>query len=286
MANRTPSPRSLSSRSAPAGSSRTISSRRIVLLLVVTAVAMMTIDARGAGPFQSVRGAAYTVTSPLRSVVGFVLSPVADAWQGIVHYDDLAQENDELRQRVAELEGVVDRLPDREAELEELKIGTDIDFVESLPTIAASVTADRRTSVERIIEIDRGSADGVREGMPVVTGDGLVGRIVLVTSGTSQVQLISDPRTSIGVVSKGTRAIGVTTGDGDGIALLVDLEEGATEIVAPGSRFETSGLNSSDYPGGIPVGRLVIENGRTRIEPLADLDRLAFVSVILTEEPS
>ena len=46
----------------------------------------------------------------------------------------------------------------------------------------------------------------------------------------------------------------------------------ATEIVAPGSRFETSGLNSSDYPGGIPVGRLVIENGRTRIEPLADLE--------------
>ncbi len=245
---------------------------------------MMTLDARQTGPFQGVREAAYSVTSPLRSAVGFILSPIGDTWQGIVHYDDLAAENDELRERVAELEGVVDRLPDREAELNELKIGTDIDFVEALPTIAASVTSDRRTSVERIIEIDRGSDDGLREGMPVVTGDGLVGRIILVTGETSQVQLISDPRTSIGVVSRGTRAIGVTTGDGDGVDLRVDLEEGAVDVLAPGVRFETSGLNASDYPGGIPVGRLVIDGVRVRIEPLADLDRLAFVTVILTEE--
>ncbi len=72
----------------------------------------MTIDARGFGPFRAVRSAATTVTQPARDLAGWVISPVADTWQGAVHYDDLAEENDELRRRIAELEGRIDGLPD------------------------------------------------------------------------------------------------------------------------------------------------------------------------------
>ena len=242
----------------------------------------MTIDARGGGPFQSARSTAYSVTQPVRTAIGFALSPIADLWQGAVHYDDLAEENDELRQRVAELEGQVAGLPDVQGELDELRLATEVDFVEMFPTVVASVSSDRRTSVERIIEINRGTDHGIAEGMPVVTGEGLVGVVVLATGSRSEVRLISDPRVSVGVVSKGTRAIGVAAGNGDGQDLILDLEEGADAVVSSNARFETSGLEGSRYPGGIPVGRLSIDSFGAQLETFADLDRLAFVTVILT----
>lgn len=255
-----------------------------MLLLACTAVAMMTIDARGGGPFQSARATAYGVTQPVRSAVGWVLSPVADIWQGAVHYDDLARENDELRQRVAELEGRVDGLPDVQGELDELRLATGVDFVERYPLVVARVSSDRRTSVERIIEIDRGTSDGIFENMPVVTGEGLVGLVILATGDRAQIRLISDPRLNVGVVSKGTRAIGVSTGDGDGADLILDLEEGAEAVVNEDARFESSGLEGSRYPGGIPVGQLTIVDGAPKLVPFADLERLAFVSVILVTD--
>ncbi len=242
----------------------------------------MTIDARGSGPFQSVRSGAYSITEPVRSVVGVALSPVADLWQGAVHYDDLARENDELRQRVAELEGEVAGLPDVQGELDELRLAAEVDFVEMFPTVVARVSSDRRTSAERIIEIDRGTEHGIGEGMPVVTGEGLVGVVILTTGNRSEIRLISDPRVNVGVVSKGTRVIGVAAGNGDSRNLVVDLEEGADEVVSRFARFETSGLDGSRYPGGIPVGRLATDSDGTELETFADLDRLAFVTVILS----
>lgn len=245
----------------------------------------MTIDARGVGPFQGVRSVAFSVTQPVRDTMSWVARPVRDTWQGAVHYDELAEENDELRRRVAELEGRIDGLPDTEVELSELRAAVDIDDISDLDSVVARVVADRRTSLERVVEIDRGSDDGLRVGMPVVVGDGLVGRLELVTGSRSQILLITDPRFPIGVVSKGTRALGVATGNGDGLPLDLDIEEGGRDVVVDAARFETSGSDRSIYPGGLPVGRLAIESdGTFTIEPSADLDRLSFVSVLLTPE--
>ncbi len=255
------------------------------MLLVLTALALMTLDARSVGPFNGVRQLAFSATQPLRSVAGFVLGPVGGAWNGAVHFDDVQRENDGLRRELAELEGRVARLPAVERELELLLEATDIDYIGDIPRVAARVVTDRDTNLERIVEIDRGSDDGCDVGMPVVTGSGLVGRIIAVEGERSQVQLITDARLHVGVVTAMARVTGVTSGAGDGEDLVIDLVDGASETVSAGTRFVTSGFDRSRYPGGIPVGRLTVDGDATLLVPTADLENLGYVTVLLVPEP-
>lgn len=247
----------------------------------------MTIDARGFGPVQNVRRAAFSLTQPLSDGLGWLISPITGAWNGAVHYDDLEEENALLRQRLAELEGRVEQLPDDQLELEQLLLATELDFVGDVPRVTARVISDRRTGLERIVELDRGSADGIEEDMPVVTGEGLVGRVVMVTGNRTIIRLITDPRLSVGVISRQTGGLGVTSGAGDGQSIVVDIEAASLDVVSSGDVFETSGFDRSRYPGGIPVGRVVVDEDRDvrTIEVAADLDRLAYLTILLVPEP-
>lgn len=247
----------------------------------------MTIDARGFGPVQSVRRAVFSITEPVSDGMEWAISPITDGWNGAVHYDDLEEENALLRQRLAELEGRVEQLPDNQLELEQLLEATELDFIGDIPRVTARVVSDRRTGLERIVELDRGSNDGIEEDMPVVTGEGLVGRVLMVTGDRSIIRLITDPRLSVGVVSSGSGALGVTTGAGEGEAIVIDIEAVSLETVTTGDTFETSGFDRSRYPGGIPVGRVVVDEDRDvrTIEVAADLERLAYLTVLLVPEP-
>lgn len=250
-------------------------------MLVLTALIFMTLDGRGSGPFGAARSVTLTVTSPARSAVGWLASPLVSGWQGAVHFDEVQEENNALRARLAELEGELAEVPDNEAELDALRAATNVEFAEQIDRVSGQVVSDRQTGLERIVEINLGSDDRVAVDMPVVTAEGLVGRIISVNASRSVVRLISDPRLSVGVISTQSRIVGVTTGTGEGEDLILDLLNNAADQASPRARFETSGFDSSPYPGGIPVGRLVDEDGKVRLEPSADIERLSFLTVIL-----
>ena len=265
-----------------------VPSRRILLLLLATAVVLMTVDSRGSGPIGEARGAVISITAPIRSGITWVFSPINAAWNGMVHYDDVSDENAELRSRIAELEGSLANVPDDVEELTQLKAALGIEGVEQMTTVVAAVVQDRNTAVERIIEIDRGSADGIGIDMAVVTGQGLVGRIVEVLSDhRSIVRLITDGRESVGVTVRRTGGQGVASGAGSFQPLDLDLLIDSRGEVRVGDIFQTSGYSSSRYPGGVAVGRLITDEttGKTLLTPLADLDRLVYLSVIIDEGP-
>lgn len=261
-----------------------IPSRRLVILLVVTALALMTVDVRGFAPLDRAREVTLTVTRPPRDAVAWAVAPVLQAWRGLVHYDDLVDENAALRSRVAELEGEVQRAPDAQAELADLLRATNISFIGDIPHVTARVTTDRETGLDRLVEIDKGSEHGLRPDMPVVTGTGLVGRLELVTPRRSVVRLITQPQFNVGVRSR-TGAVGVAQGDGAGQPLALELSHTRARLTGAGQRFETTAFERSVFPPGIPVGRLVgdPEADELHLEPLADLDRLGYVTVLLWE---
>lgn len=262
-----------------------IPSRRLVVLLVITAIALMTIDVRGFGPLDRAREVTLTVTRPPRDLARWAVSPAVAAWRGLVHYDDLTAENAQLRDRIAELEGALARAPEAEAELAELLRASDISFIGDIPRVTARVVTDRETGLDRLVEIDKGSDDGLRSGMPVVTGTGLVGRLELVTPRTSVVRLITQPQVNVGVKAR-SGAIGLAQGDGTGQPLALELSQTRADLTRPGQRFETTGAERSVFPPGIPVGRLVgdpASDDELHLEPTADLDRLGYVTVLLWE---
>ncbi len=259
------------------------------MALVITAVVLITIDVRSeGGPLTSVRNVMLDVLGPVRSAGEWVLTPFGDAWRGVTSYDDLEDENAELRARLAEAEssilqvGEIER--DRQALLDLLGAR---DVVANIPRVTARVIDAPLSNFERTIELDRGSRDGVREGMPVETGAGLIGRVVQVSTTRSRVELLTDPNFAVGVRMVRSGDDGVASGRGRG----EDMEVGFVEletVVIPGETVVTSGFQGSSFPEGLLVGTVVdVEPNavqgtqRITLHPSAELTRLRWVSVVL-----
>lgn len=264
-------------------------SRLTLVLLALTSITLITLDFRGPdGAVGALRALAADVLSPVRDVTGTVLEPVGDALSGITGYGALEDENDDLRRRLEELEGQQMRNDDAEQELDALLESRGLTRFTDLASVSARVVGSPISNFEQTVRLDRGSYDGIDEDMPVVTGAGLVGRVVEVSQTRSTVRLITDPQSSVGVRLSRSGDLGLVEGVGPDRPLVLGLIEPGTDV---GRRelLVTSGVDDSIFPGGIPVGRVTGAEGNdgeleqeVALVPVADLDRLRFVEVLVT----
>jgi rod shape-determining protein MreC len=273
-------------------SSRLGRSRFTLLLLVLTSITVLTLDFRGAGVVDDLRGAATTVFSPLADVAGAVTEPFTDAWNGAFGYGDLERENERLRDQIADMEGDAARATDANRQLAELAELQGITNYTALPSVTARVVGSGLTNFEHDIQIDRGSDHGIAVGMPVVTGAGLVGRVTTVTGDRSTVQLINDPAFDLGVRLATSGEVGIGHGTGEGRPLTIDagIEVSLQDSIPEREVVTTSGLGRSAFPPDIPVGRVIaVEEAADQlglvltVEPGADLADLAYVRVLQWE---
>jgi len=197
-----------------------------------------------------------------------------------------------LRQRNAELEAEVSRLQGQVIELQQRVSETEIlaalvDFSRANPEStykgAAVVGRDPSPFLHYII-INRGSNDGILRGMPVVTNQGLIGRVDAVIADAARVQLITDPASAINVRLQNADTDAVLVGSVTGDLALDMISQ--TVTVEVGDVVLTSGLGGG-YPSDLIVGQVL--NVRKRdfelfqqasIQPAVDFARLEIVLVI------
>lgn len=202
----------------------------------------------------------------------------------------LRQRNIELEADNAELQAQVIQLQQRVGEREVL--AALVDFAQASPEnkyeAAAVIGRDPSPFLHYII-INRGSNDGFLRGMPVVTNQGLVGRIDAVIADAARVQLITDPASNVNVRLQNAEVeaslIGSVTGD-----VTLDLIPQDTTIEL-GDLVLTSGLGGG-YPPDLIVGQVI--NVRSRdfdlfqqatIQPVVDFNHLSIVLVIVNFNP-
>jgi len=150
-------------------------------------------------------------------------------------------------------------------------------------TALARVVGTGAGSNSKVVFVDRGSADGVRQGMAVVTPDGIVGRIEAVYPTAAQVLLVTDPSFAAGVVSQKGRVEGTLKGMGRGDCLVDYLQN--EQHVEVGEVFYTSG-DDRMFPRGFPVGPVVlVQQGGTfkevRVSPAGLRKSLEEVLIVL-----
>lgn len=205
----------------------------------------------------------------LRPVFGKVMDPFVkiQGWlsnQFLAVYDfftlprdvtDLITENTELKNEVSQLQSQVIELQEQLSEADILYAL--LDFARAKPEntyVAASVIGRDPNPFMHYLIIDHGSDDGLRYGMPVVTQQGLVGKIDAVTASAARVQLISDPDSTINVrmqsLNEEAQLIGSITGDIELTMIPTDVNLQAGEILL------TSGLGGT-YPADIVVGQVM-----------------------------
>ncbi|MCC5954126.1 MAG: rod shape-determining protein MreC [Acidimicrobiia bacterium] len=258
-------------------------------LLVLTSVTLLTLDARGFAPIESVRSAVLGFFAPVGETAGNVFRPVGDAWDGARQQGSLREENETLRERVAELEGDLADAEAAERELTQLQAQLELGFVEDVGEVHARVVTGSVGNFEQTVELDKGSDDGIRAGMPVVSGRGLVGQVAQVSGSRAVVRLLTDPGYQAGVKVPGTSGLGVVTGRGEGRLLRASFD--LRTDVEPGDLVVTSGAERSLYPPDVPVGRIravdadeVNLSRDATVEPLVAMDELLYVTVLLWEQ--
>lgn len=225
--------------------------------------------------------------APLYGVVGRVNGFASDIWNDYVDLLEVRKENKKLRESVTILNARL--LAAGEASLANERLQKLLQLKNSLhaPALAASVIGEDGSPWFKTIVIDRGSVDGLKEGMPVLANDGVVGQLVKVAAGSSRVLLLTDHISGIAAIVQRSRARGVVKGTGgDRCALDFTLHE---EDVKVGDTVITSGIGGI-FPKGLPVGEVtMVKKGEygifqtVEIRPKVNISQLEEVLVILQD---
>ena len=152
-------------------------------------------------------------------------------------------------------------------------------------TVTAQVIGHGSNPNSKEIFLDKGTDDGVLAGMPVITPEGIAGRVRAAYGGASLVRLVHDVEAGVGVLLGRSRARGVMKGNGEPRECRVDYIRDDVDV-AVGELIYTSG-DDRVYPKGLPVGKVTrVEAGsefqRIHVAPAARLDRLDEVLVVLS----
>ena len=268
-------------------SRRSARPRFTLLVLILASLTLITLDLRGAAPIPRLRGKARDLFSPIQSAVSSATRPVTDFFHGAFQYRQLENDNARLRAQLAQ--GRSQQIQDQYL-LQTNKDLTDLlklDFVGDIPTVAARVIAGSESNFQLTIVIDRGSGAGILKGMPVVAGQGLVGRVIEVSGKQSTILLLTDPSASVGVQFAPSTAVGVASGQGQGKPLTVTLVDPSASVPV-GTVAVTSGLEGSPYPRGVPVGEVAsalsevgVQSHVVTLRPVVDLSQLSYVDVLI-----
>lgn len=202
----------------------------------------------------------------------------------------LRQQNAELQNDVAELQAQVIQLQQQVGETQVLAALVDFSRARPENTYRAAAVIGRDPSpFLHYVIINRGSNDGILRGMPVVTDQGLVGRVDAVIADAARVQLVTDPASSVNVRLQNAEEEGSLVGSVTGDVILQLIPQDA--VVQTGDLVLTSGLGGG-YPSDLIVGQVV--NVRSRdfdlfqqatVQPVVDFNRLQLVLVIVNFKP-
>lgn len=262
-------------------------------LLVLLPVFMLRASLKNPSALNFFDKAILRISSPLQRVASWTIGGVGGLWNDYVWLVSVEDENDELRSqnlRLREELGQARREAADLADLEEL-VGLKRSVraeTASAHVISSSINAHFRVSR---IHIDRGEGQ-IEIGMPVISGEGLIGRILHTYGSYSDVLLVSDPQSSIDVVIPATGGRGLLSGvasDNSYVCKIEYLERG--KEVKVGDPVVTSGLGKH-FPGGLAVG--VIESvdevryglyQKVHVRTSVDFSSLGEVLILLAAPP-
>lgn len=268
--------------------------RSVILLLLLTSITLITVDQRGgdSGAIGTVRDRARDVVAPMQRVVDDAFSPVDDWIDGARHGSAIERENRRLREQLSDARGRAASGAAARRDVAALRRLAGLSFVPgAVPTVVAQVVGATPGNFEFTVEIDRGTTSGIRSGMPVVAGDGLVGRVDRVYRHRSTVLLVTDPSSGVGVRLADSGVPGVAQGRAGRTELALEFVDPTTRV-GKDELVVTSGLQGSVFPPGIPVAKVSSVSGSDRalekrvlLRPLVDFASTSLVKVLLWSPP-
>ena len=213
---------------------------------------------------------------------------VTGLWSGYVDLRAVQAENEALKQQNQDLQVRLQETRAQAQRAESLRQLLELRQRATLNTVAAEIIAGPAQAEFRDMTIDKGSSDGVRTDMAVISPAGVVGRVILPSRRAARVQMLVDRNAAAGAMIERTRAQGVVVGEGD--TLRMEYVPGTSDV-KQGDLVVTSGIDKI-YPKGFVIGTVEnVERGAGTfhtiiVRPAVDFSRLEEVLVVTTPPPA
>ena len=220
----------------------------VLIVLLVVAVALITIDFRDGGN-SGASGVGGRVFGPVERLAGDVTGAFRGTSGNGSEIADLQRQNDQLRAQLAQAQA---------GDADAAQLAHVLHLSAGKYKVVTGTVIAAGGSYADTVTINVGSADGITANETVLNGDGLVGTVVAVTTGTATVQLVTDAGTTVGVRMAGDGQIGALSGSADTLSGSAPLKLtlfNADATLKPGQELVTFGsVGGRPYVPGVPVG--------------------------------
>jgi rod shape-determining protein MreC len=258
--------------------------RRLALLGAVIAVCLVLLTVQTRGHAAPAADLIALITAPVQQALTAIHRASFGVWTTYLDWKNVRTENHRLRDENQRLR--VEALVVTETLQENGRLRRLLDLRTRMPldTLPGEIIAREWGGWVRSLTVNRGRADEIRKLTAVISPDGLVGRVVEVRPGTSVVQVLTDPASTVGAHVLRTRTPGVVEGEPRGTVRFKYLaRDGALNI---GDLVVSSGQGGL-FPRGVPIGRVSNLDQRTSglfhlaiLEPVVDLARIDEVLLV------
>lgn len=222
-----------------------------------------------------------SVADAMTPMIGAVSKPVQDAAtfvRNISGLSELQGENERLQNENARLREWYQTALLLEAENKSLRELLNVKLEPQSSYITARILSDVGSAFAKSLLVDAGLGSGVKKNQPVISGEGLVGRVIEVGNKAARVLLITDINSRVPVLIEGSNQHAILAGHNEAVPTLSYLPPD-TEI-KQGARVVTSG-HGGLFPQGLPVGKIVMgEDGAYGVELFADFNRMVYVRMV------
>jgi len=264
-----------------------------MIALLLGNFVLMAWHAKTADNQSFIRVWAETVANFFQTPVTTITSSVSESFNRYVTLRTAQDENDQLKQKIQELEVELQGKQGLAAETERLKGLLQLKQEGKYQILPARVIGRDPSNWFNDSIINRGTADGVKLYMPIVSNGGIIGRVTAVSPLTAQVTLVTDERSGVGAVIGevgNTSTLGVVNGVKDKGMLEMRYVPGTVEV-KQGDFVYTSGQDGI-YPPGLKIGEIIeVRSGSSAIshtiyiKPSSGIDSMKEVAVLLYEPP-
>lgn len=173
--------------------------RRLIVVLLLTSVLLLTLDRSSSGLVGGIKDAFGVVFRPVERFANVVSRPLSNVWRGVLDYSDMRKENLALKDLLVKQEGAAIAATASVREAQELLALNGLPTLAGIDSVTAQVVGQSPSNFTQTFELNRGKSSGIRVGMTVTNGAGLVGKITGVTLERSVVMLATDPEYAMSV---------------------------------------------------------------------------------------
>ncbi len=257
----------------------------VIILFVVCAIFLISIQISGRYGGDHLHSVVLRFVSPCQRAFHWTIGSIRKGFRDYILLVDVNKEKLRLQEELRRLQRENDEL--RESTQAVRRLRRLLLFKEQMPVamIPAEVIACSPSARSRTIVINKGRGEGVRKGMPVMTWEGVVGKVIRTSSASSIILLIIDRNFSVDALVQRTRTRGILEGEGGPLCQLRYVPR--TDEIKVGDRIITSGLGGV-FPKGLFMGKVVKvekkEHGffqKVEVSPSADFSRLEEVMMII-----